>query len=59
MTSEFNTMIRVNGFPVRTRSYENGKLGNAEQLVKVWREEAVPASMFEIPAGYTQKQMGE
>jgi hypothetical protein len=59
MTSEFNTMIRVNGFPVRTRSYENGKLGNAEQLVKVWREEAVPPSMFEIPAGYTQKQMGE
>jgi hypothetical protein len=59
MTSEFNTMIRVNGFPVRTRSYEGGKLGTTEQLVKVWREEAVPASMFEIPAGYTQKQMGE
>jgi hypothetical protein len=59
MTSEFNTMTRVNGFPVRTRSYEQGKLGTNEQLVKVWREEAVPASMFEIPAGYTQKQMGE
>ena len=25
--------------------------------MKVWREEAVPASMFEIPAGYKQKQM--
>jgi hypothetical protein len=59
MTSEFNTMTRVNGFPVRTRPYENGKLGTIEQIVKVWREEAVSASMFEIPAGYTQKQMGE
>ncbi|MBC8027634.1 MAG: DUF4412 domain-containing protein [Steroidobacteraceae bacterium] len=59
MTSEFNTMTKVGGFPVRTRPYESGKLGTTERLVKVWREEAVPASMFEIPAGYTQKQMGE
>jgi hypothetical protein len=59
MTSEFNTMTKVGGFPVRTRSYEEGKLGTREQLVKVWREEAVPASMFEVPADYTQKQMGE
>jgi hypothetical protein len=57
MTSEFNTMTRVGGFPVRTRSYENGKLGPREQLVQVWREEKMPATMFEIPAGYTQKQM--
>jgi hypothetical protein len=49
----------VGGFPVRTRSYEDGKLGTKEQLVKVWREETVPASLFEIPAGYKQKQMGE
>jgi hypothetical protein len=59
MTSEFNTMTRVGGFPVRTRSYEDGKLGPREQLVKVWREEKMPATMFEIPAGFTQKQMGE
>jgi hypothetical protein len=25
--------------------------------VSVWREEAIPASMFEVPAGYKQKQM--
>ena len=25
--------------------------------MKVWREEAIPAAMFEIPAGYKQKQM--
>jgi hypothetical protein len=57
MSNEFGAQVKVNGFPVRSRSYENGRLGGAEQLMRVWREEAVPASMFSIPAGYQQKQM--
>jgi hypothetical protein len=57
MTNEFSAQSKVNGFPVRSRGYEKGKLGDDEQLLKVWREEAIPASMFEIPAGYKQKQM--
>ena len=57
MTNEFDAQSKVNGFPVRTRGYENGKLGDTEHNVRVWREEAIPASMFEIPAGYKQKQM--
>jgi hypothetical protein len=39
------------------RNYENGKLAPEETLMKVWREEAIPASQFEIPAGYKLKQM--
>jgi hypothetical protein len=57
MSSEMSALNKINGFPVRTRGYENGKLIGEEQLVKVWREEAIPASMFEIPAGYKQKKM--
>jgi uncharacterized protein DUF4412 len=57
MTNEFAAQSKVNGFPVRTRGYENGKLGNTEHNVRVWREEAIPATMFEVPAGYKQKQM--
>jgi hypothetical protein len=57
MTNEFDAQAKVNGFPVRTRAYENGRLGDYEQVLKVWREEAMPASMFEIPAGYQPKQM--
>ena len=57
MTNEFSAQAKVNGFPVRTRGYENGTLGDSEQVMKVWREETIPASMFEIPAGYKQKQM--
>ena len=57
MSNEFGAQAKVNGFPVRSRSYENGKLGDDEQLMRVWREEAIPASMFSVPAGYKQKQM--
>jgi hypothetical protein len=57
MSNEFDAQAKVNGYPVRTRGYENGALGDTEQLLKVWREEAIPASMFNIPAGYKQKQM--
>ena len=47
------------GFPVRARDYENGKLSDVERLMKVWREENVPASMFTVPAGYKRKTMEE
>jgi hypothetical protein len=57
MSNEFSAQAKVNGFPVRSRAYDAGKLGDEEQLVKVWREEAIPAAMFEIPAGYKPKQM--
>jgi hypothetical protein len=57
MANEFSAQVKTNGYPVRQRAYENGKLINEETLVKVWREEAIPASMFEVPAGYTRKSM--
>jgi predicted secreted protein len=57
MTNEFGAQAKANGFPVRSRAYDNGKLGDEEQLMKIWREEAIPASMFEIPAEYKRKQM--
>ena len=59
MSNEFGAQAKVNGFPVRTRAYENGKLGNSEHSMSLWREEAIPASMFEVPAGYKQKSMGD
>jgi len=57
MGNEFAAHVKTNGYPVRLRSYENGRLAPEETLMKVWREEAIPASMFEIPAGYKLKQM--
>ncbi|MEO8018081.1 MAG: hypothetical protein ABI769_09725 [Pseudomonadota bacterium] len=57
MSNEFGAQAKANGFPVRSRAYDNGKLVDDEQLMSVWREEAIAASMFEIPAGYKKKQM--
>jgi uncharacterized protein DUF4412 len=57
MGNEFAAHVKTNGYPVRLRSYENGRLAPEETLMKVWREEAIPASQFEIPAGYKLKQM--
>lgn len=57
MGTEFQALNKVNGFPMRTRSYERDKLVDNEQVVTVWREEAIPASTFEIPAGYRRKTM--
>lgn len=57
MANEFSAQVKTNGFPVRRRAYVGNNLSDVETLVKEWREEAIPASMFEIPAGYRQKQM--
>jgi hypothetical protein len=57
MSNEFSAQAKVNGFPVRSRAYDNGKLGDEEQIMKIWREQEIPASMFEIPAGYQPKKM--
>jgi hypothetical protein len=55
MMNEFNALTKINGYPLRSRDYDNGKLGDTERLVKVWREESFPASMFEVPAGYRKE----
>ena len=57
MDNEFSAQAKTNGFPVRRQAFVGDNLSDVESLVKTWREEAIPASMFEIPAGYKQKQM--
>ncbi|HUQ11005.1 MAG TPA: DUF4412 domain-containing protein [Steroidobacteraceae bacterium] len=57
MSNEFAAQEKINGFPVRSRDYENGKLSDVERVMRVWREESVPASMFQVPAGYKKKAM--
>ena len=48
----------INGYPVRTRSYEgSGELRPTENVITKWVSEAIPASSFEVPAGYKKMQM--
>jgi hypothetical protein len=48
----------INGYPVRTRFYEaDGKFRANETVLTKWVEEAIPASTFEVPAGYKKMAM--
>ena len=48
----------INGYPVRTRFFEPGGAERAiETVVTKWVEESVPATTFEVPAGYAKKEM--
>jgi len=48
----------INGYPVRTRSYDtSGKLQPTENVLTKWVTEAIPASSFQVPAGYKKMQM--
>ncbi|HUQ09688.1 MAG TPA: DUF4412 domain-containing protein [Steroidobacteraceae bacterium] len=47
----------VNGYPVRSRPYLNGKPQGVESVLKSWTETNIPAATFEIPAGYKKKDM--
>jgi hypothetical protein len=48
----------INGYPVRTRFYEgDGKFRPTETVLTKWVEESVPASTFDVPAGYKKMEM--
>jgi hypothetical protein len=46
----------VNGIPIITRTFENGKPSQEIRLTAV-RAESVPASQFAVPAGFKQKKL--
>ncbi len=45
-------MEKLNGYPVLTRDFANGKPAGTERRMTEWREEPVPAAQFAVPAGY-------
>lgn len=45
------------GLPVRTVSFQNGKPVSTTELVEL-RREAIPASVFAVPAGFKKQDMG-
>jgi hypothetical protein len=47
---------KINGIPIVTRSFSGGKV-TSENKLSTARNEAVAASRFEVPAGYTEKKL--
>ena len=57
MRNEFELWRKLNGFPLITRSYADGRLEGSERAVKTWKSQDVPAALFEVPAGYTRRDL--
>jgi hypothetical protein len=50
--------LSVNGYPVRVRRYDaQGALRKNETVLTKWTEESLPASVFDVPAGYTKQEL--
>ena len=47
---------RINGVPILTRDFADGK-ADSEMRLTVVRKESVPGGSFEVPAGYAEKKM--
>jgi hypothetical protein len=52
----WNDMETIDGVPILTRDFENGK-ATSERRLTAARKESVPGSQFEVPAGYKEKKM--
>jgi hypothetical protein len=56
MDRQMENFSELGGLPVLTRSFDQGKPLH-ESTMKAIRSEAIPASQFEIPAGYKQQDL--
>ncbi|MEP7244416.1 MAG: DUF4412 domain-containing protein [Gammaproteobacteria bacterium] len=52
----WNDMETIDGVPILTRDFENGK-ASAETRLTAFHKESVAASQFEVPAGYKEKKV--
>jgi uncharacterized protein DUF4412 len=59
MSNEFAAQEKINGFPVRSRDYDNGTLSDMERVMTQWRAENIPASTFQVPPDYKKKALEE
>lgn len=58
MADVWQDVKTMNGFPVITRMYMNGKLFQEVKTTAI-RAADTPESMFVIPAGFKEQKMGE
>lgn len=56
--SAVKARTNIQGYPVRTRSYTaEGKYRGEETVLTKWSVESIPASAFQVPAGYKKAEM--
>jgi len=58
INTPFHDLNQVNGFPVRVRSYEGGRLASEHRLKSIAGKD-LEASMFDVPEGYKVKKLAD
>ena len=58
INTPFHDLNEVNGFPVRVRSYERGRLASENRLKSIVGKD-LEATMFDVPDGYRVKNLGD
>jgi hypothetical protein len=56
MDNDWRDMETINGVPILTRDFSDGKV-TSETRLAVARKESIAASQFDVPAGYTEKKI--
>ena len=56
MQQQIAVLEKINGFPIVTRHFSGSKLDANESVVKTWESRSLPATMFEVPAGFIRKE---
>jgi len=56
MDNDWRDIETINGVPILTRGFSEGKPTSETRLSAV-RKESAAATLFEVPAGYTQRKM--
>ena len=58
INTPFHDLNEVNGFPVRVRSYEGGRLASENSLKSIAGKD-LEAGMFDVPEGYKVKKLAD
>jgi hypothetical protein len=57
MSDDAEAVAAVQGFPVLWRDFDDGRPNGRETVLKSWREEAIPADLLQVPAGFQQREL--
>jgi hypothetical protein len=54
-SQDVEAMESVKGYPVLMRDYDGGKPSGREIVLQSWKEQALPAAQFEVPANFRKQ----
>lgn len=57
MQQQSATLAKIDGYPIMSRTYHDGKLSPESFIVKAWEQRSLDANKFEIPKDFVKQEM--